>query len=310
MVVTCKGACVVRARARVCRTVGTRTTRGGLLAILVTIVVGCGTGTSPGTASSAPSPVPTTQQPAPPPVLDDPRALAAAGVTVLRPQVVATAPHDTGAFTEGLELSDGVLLEGTGLRGRSQLREVDPATGAVRRAVDLPASQFGEGVTVIGSSIWQLTWTDGVAYERDRATLAVRRTVPLPREGWGLCADGSRLVSGDGSDELVVRDPATFAPVGSVHVRVAGQPLTQINELECTPSGIWANIWQTDHLVRIDPTIGRVTAVVDAAGLLPDDQRANSDAVLNGITAIPGTDQFWLTGKLWPTSFRVRFVPR
>lgn len=285
-----------------------------LLTLVAVLTVGCAAGAPTGgsgpTGGSAPSPVPTTAQPAPPGVLDDPAALAAAGVAVLRPQVLATAAHDTAAFTQGLEVSNGVLLEGTGQRGQSQLRELDPTSGAVRRAVDLPGGQFGEGVTVAGSSVWQLTWTDGVAYERDRATLAVRRTAPLPREGWGVCADGARLVTSDGSDELVSRNPSTFDPTGSVRVTVAGAPLTQINELECTPGAIWANVWQTDRIVRIDPATGRVTAVVDATGLLPDDQRSTSDAVLNGIAAIPGTDEFWLTGKLWPTSFRVRFIPR
>jgi glutaminyl-peptide cyclotransferase len=241
-------------------------------------------------------------------VLDDPAQLSAAGVAVLRPDVVAVAPHDPTAFTEGLELDGDSLLESTGLVGRSQLRALDPVTGAVRRADALAADVFGEGVTATPTTIWQLTYRNGVAYDRDPATWAVRRQVPLDREGWGICHDGSRLVTGDGTDELVLRDPVSFAPVGTIRVTAAGEPVRALNELECTAAGVWANVYRTDHLVRIDPASGRVTAVVDADGLLPRGQRADTD-VLNGIAAVPGTGQFLLTGKYWPSIFRVRFVP-
>lgn len=241
-------------------------------------------------------------------VLDDDRSLAAAGVALLRPQVLSSVPHDPTAFTQGFEIAGDTLWEGTGRRGRSQLRALDPATGSVRRAVDLPPEVFGEGITVLPGRIWQLTWTDGVVYDRDPRNLAVRRTVPLGREGWGLCRDGSRLVSSDGSDELVFRDPSSFAPLGSVRVRAAGEPVSSLNELDCGEGEVWANVWPTDRIVRIDPADGRVTAVVDAAGLLPEDSRERAD-VLNGIAAVPGTDQFLITGKLWPLTFRVRFVP-
>lgn len=259
--------------------------------VLVAVLAGPGAGTG-----------------SPAPVLDDPARLHAAGVATWRPEVLAVIPHDPTAFTQGLEVDGASLIESTGLQDRSQLRALDPATGAVRRAVPLPASVFGEGVTVTPTAIWQLTWRDGVAYERDPTTWAVRREVALDREGWGVCAGGGRLVTSDGSDELVFRDPATFAPVGAVRVSAAGEPVEELNELECTADGVWANVWRTDHLVRIDPGSGRVTAVVDATGLLPPDRRAGAD-VLNGIAAVPGTDQFWLTGKLWPSMFRVRFVP-
>ena len=274
-----------------------------LLLVAVLLLAGCG---SPGAARTAASP----GEPAGGSVLDDAAALDAAGVVRLRPQVLATVPHDRTAFTEGLELTaDGsTLLEGTGRTGRSQLRELDPATGALRRAVDLPPAVFGEGVTVLPDRIWQLTWKDGVVYDRDPSTLAVRRGLPLEREGWGVCHDGPRLISSDGTPDLVVRDPTSFTPLATVPVRAAGVPVDQLNELECTPQGVWANVWQTDHIVRIDPTTGRVTAVVDAAGLLPVADRAGAD-VLNGIAAVPGTDEFLLAGKLWPTTFRVRFVP-
>ena len=230
------------------------------------------------------------------------------GGAQLRPEVLAELPHDPAAFTQGFEIDGGVLYEGTGLEGRSQLRELDPDTGAVRRSVPLPGQLFGEGITVVGDRIWQLTWRDGVALEWDRATLTLRREVPLEGEGWGLCDDGGgRLVRSDGTDRLRFHDPVTFAEQGSVAVTLDGAPVTQLNELECVGGQVWANVWQTDRIVRIDPATGQVTAVVDAAGLLDPARRAAAD-VLNGIAAVPGGDgEFLVTGKLWPVTFRVRF---
>ena len=232
---------------------------------------------------------------------------SAQSIPVLRPEVLAEVPHDPSAFTQGLELHEGTLYEGTGLEGRSQLRVLDPATGEVQRAESLPGQLFGEGIAVAGDRIWQLTWQDGVVLEWDRATLTLRQQLPLDGEGWGLCHDGTRLVRSDGTDRLRFHDPVTFAETGSVTVTNDGEPVTQLNELECVDGEVWANVWPSDVLVRIDPASGRVTAAVDAAGLLDPEQRANADAVLNGIAAL-GNDEYLLSGKLWPVSFRVRFV--
>ena len=230
------------------------------------------------------------------------------GVERLRPTVLAELPHDPDAFTQGLEFGpDGALFEGTGRVGRSQLRELDPVTGAVRRAVPLPGELFGEGITVVGDRIWQLTWQDGVALEWDRAGFTLLRQVPVDGEGWGLCRDGDRLVRTDGTDRLRFHDPVTFAETGSVAVTLDGEPVTELNELECVEGEVWANVWQTDRIVRIDPADGRVTAEVDATGLLDAERRGGAD-VLNGIAAL-GDGEYLLTGKLWPTSFRVRFTP-
>ncbi|MDA3630815.1 glutaminyl-peptide cyclotransferase [Saccharopolyspora sp. WRP15-2] len=226
----------------------------------------------------------------------------------LRAEVIRVLPHDRSSFTQGLEISGGTLYEGTGLKGGSLVRATDLATGEVRREVRLPADLFGEGITVTGDRIWQLTWQEEVALERDRETLAELRRVEYSGEGWGLCADGSRLVMSDGSDRLTFRDPVTFAPTGSVAVRAAGAPVADLNELECVDGHVWANVWHTEEIVRIDPANGQVTAVVDASGLLSPGERAGTD-VLNGIAAVPGTDEFLLTGKYWPSIFRVRFVP-
>ncbi|MER7079828.1 glutaminyl-peptide cyclotransferase [Saccharopolyspora kobensis] len=226
----------------------------------------------------------------------------------LRAEVIRVLPHDRSSFTQGLEIAGGTLYEGTGMKGESLLRATDLATGELRREVELPDDLFGEGITVTGDRIWQLTWQEGVALERDRETLAELRRVEYPGEGWGLCSDGARLVMSDGSDRLTFRDPVTFAPTGSVDVRAAGAPVEELNELECVGGQVWANIWGSEEIVRIDPATGQVTAVVDASGLLSPEQRPGTD-VLNGIAAVPGTDEFLLTGKYWPALFRVRFVP-
>jgi glutaminyl-peptide cyclotransferase len=231
------------------------------------------------------------------------------GTAMLRVDVLETLPHDEDLFTQGLEIADGVLYEGTGLAGESRLRATPlPTPGRVLAEVMLPEPLFGEGITVVGARIWQLTWTDGVAIERDRETLSELRRVRYDGEGWGLCSDGERLVMSDGTARLTFRDPASFTPTGSVQVRAGDRPVPRLNELECAGGVVWANVWQTDRIVRVDPSTGAVTGVADASGLLSRQQRAGA-GVLNGIAAVPGTSQFLITGKNWPAMFRVRFVP-
>jgi glutamine cyclotransferase len=228
----------------------------------------------------------------------------------LKVQVLATYPHDTGAFTQGLELRDGVLYEGTGLTGRSEMRTLEPGTGSVRERVRLPSSVFGEGITVVGDRIWQLTYRSEFAFLRDRSTLGEIRRVRYDGEGWGLCHDPGRrrLVMSNGEAALTFRDPTTFAPVSRVPVTLDGRPLEKINELECVGGKVWANVWLTDRIVRIDPATGMVEAIVDASGLLSEAESDPAD-VLNGIAATPEPGTFLITGKLWPKMFRVRFVP-
>lgn len=234
---------------------------------------------------------------------------ATPAVEQLAVEVLDTRPHDPASFTQGFEVEGDVLYEGTGLEGASFVSATDLASGDELARVELDADLFGEGITVVGDTLWQITWQDGVAVRRDAATLAETDRVSYDGEGWGLCDQPDRLVMSDGSPTLTFRDPETFAATGTVDVTRDGQPLEQINELECTDDGlVWANVWQTDEIVRIDPATGAVTAVVDAAGLLPTADAAGAD-VLNGIAALPGTDTFLVTGKLWPTTFEVRFVP-
>ncbi|MEO3851788.1 glutaminyl-peptide cyclotransferase [Streptomyces sp. B8F3] len=237
-------------------------------------------------------------------------------VQELRVRVLERLPHDTEAFTQGLELRGDVLYEGTGLEGSSSVRR-GPVGGTPTVRRDLPAPLFGEGLTLVGPRLWQLTWQNGVAIERDADTLRELRRVRYEGEGWGLCHDrtdggtGGRLVMSDGSSRLTFRDRRTFEPTGHVDVTRAGAPVDQLNELECTPDGsVYANVYQTDTLVRIDPDTGAVTADIDASGLLDPAALRDGALQLNGIAAVPGGDEFLLTGKYWPRMFRVAFVPR
>lgn len=227
-----------------------------------------------------------------------------AAVPVVRPTVLAEIPHDPNAYTEGFEIRGDTLYEATGLIGRSELREVDPDTGTVRKAVPLPHNYFGEGITVVGDSIWQLTYQDGVVIEWDRATLTPRREIALPGEAWGLCRDGERFVVSDGTGSLRFYDLTTFAPAGGVTVTRAGRAVSGLNELECVNGQVWASLWPTDEVARIDPMTGAVNLVVDMSGLWHFGERSRAQ-VFSG-TAHVGGDEFLVTGKNWPAMFKVR----
>ncbi|MFJ7178095.1 glutaminyl-peptide cyclotransferase [Streptomyces massasporeus] len=235
---------------------------------------------------------------------------AAGPVEQLRVRVLDVLPHDPTAYTQGLEMAGHTLYEGTGLPGESSIRRGPPGGPPTVRA-ELPAPLFGEGVTVLGPTLWQLTWRDRIAIERDAATLAELRRLPYPAEGWGVCHQPGqgRLVTSDGSARLTFRDPRTLAPTGELLVTLGGRPVPRLNELECVGDRVYANVWPSDRIVRVDTGTGAVTAQIDASGLLPSKKRRPAE-VLNGIAAVPGTDMFLLTGKWWPKMFRVTFVAR
>jgi len=224
-------------------------------------------------------------------------------------RVVAEYPHDPDAFTQGLVYRDGVLYEGTGLRGRSTLRRVDLETGTVERSVALDPVHFGEGIAVVGDRVYQLTWQTGTCFVYDRDTFAPLETFTYPTEGWGLATDGARLVMSDGTDQLFFRDPTTFAEVGRVAVRDGDEPVRNLNELEVVGGEVWANVWQTDRIARIDPTTGRVVGWIDLTGLLSAEDRQGREVdVLNGIAHDPATGRVFVTGKLWPKLFEIDIV--
>ncbi|MEV6900759.1 glutaminyl-peptide cyclotransferase [Amycolatopsis sp. NPDC051372] len=217
-------------------------------------------------------------------------------------QVLQTLPHDTSAFTEGLEFAGTTLYESRGLSGESALT-AGPAGQTSTTRVALPSPLFAEGITILGPKLWQLTWQDGFAIERDSKTLAELRRVPFNGEGWGLCHQPSgRLVMSNGTSQLTFRDPQTFAVTGSVDVGV-----DQLNELECVGDTVYANVWKTGTILRIDSKTGHITGRIDAGGLRTPVNPGED--VLNGIAAVPGTDEFLVTGKLWPAMYRVKFVP-
>lgn len=223
-------------------------------------------------------------------------------------RVVATYPHDTEAFTQGLIFYDGQLYEGTGLNGESSLRRVDLASGTVLQRIDLPAEYFGEGIALFNDRIYQLTWQNKIGLIYDRASFTQLGSWSYETEGWGLTHDGSQLIMSDGSDTLRFLDPQTLAVQRSVQVRAEGQPVTRLNELEYIDGQVYANIWQTDMIARIDPQSGAVTAWIDLSGLLPLEERLPNTDVLNGIAYDPATDRLFVTGKRWPKLYEIALV--
>ncbi len=222
-------------------------------------------------------------------------------------RVVASFPHDPGAFTQGLVWDRGALVEGTGHYGDSELRRVELATGTVLQSVALAANEFGEGVAVVDDRVLQLTWQNHRAYARDLTTFAPLDTFDYATEGWGLAWDGARLVMSDGTSTLFFRDPGTFAELGRVTVTTGGAELERLNELECAGGLVWANVWLTDFIVRIDPATGAVVDWLDLTGLLTREQDLAAD-VLNGIAVDPASGRVFVTGKDWPRVFEIGIV--
>lgn len=222
-------------------------------------------------------------------------------------QILHTSAFDPSFFTQGLELDpEGNLLVGTGGYGTSGLYRVDP-TGQVIQSVSLPRTDFGEGITRAGEDLWQLTWREHRAYQRDARSFAVKKTFPLREEGWGICFDGTHLWTSDGSSQLKQRNSSTFEVERTVTVSVGEKPLEYLNELECADGAILANVFLTTQIAKISPEDGSVTALIDASAL-PNNAQEDENNVLNGIAHIPGTDTFYLTGKRWPDLYTVRLV--
>ena len=228
-------------------------------------------------------------------------------VRSLRVDVLRELPHERDAYIQGLVWWNGQLFESTGREGESTLRRLDPRTGRVEQRIDVPAQYFGEGLALVDRRLIMLTWRAQRAFTYDRDTFEPGETFGYQGEGWGLCHDGTRLVMSDGSDRLTFRDPQTFEPIGEQRVRLRGQPLRDLNELECVDGAVYANVWEEDFLVRIDPETGRVTDYIDATGLLQGEDRIGAE-VLNGIAYDPTAETFYITGKWWPKMFEVHFV--
>ncbi len=254
--------------------------------------------TSEAAATTTPPTTSTTTEPAEPPT-DTPRVASF--------EILETLPHDTSAFTQGFEISNGRLFESTGLFDRSSIRELDLATGEIIRNVAVP-ELFAEGLTIVGDDVIQLTWRAGQAFRYDLDTFQIEETYTYEGEGWGLClaSQGSgNLVMSDGSSQLEFRNPDTFESLGFVDVTFNGSPIENINELECVGDTVWANIWLTSLIIEIDPATGDVITVLDIDELRPESTRNDSGAVWNGIAFDEASNNFLLTGKNWPTIYRV-----
>ncbi len=254
------------------------------------------------------------------PTLYEVRFVEAPAAARLGVEVLETYAHDSAAFTQGLLLHEGLFYESTGRRGQSTLREVQPETGEVLRSISIDEAYFGadaanlandellfgEGLALVDNRLIQITWTSGLALVYDRDTFALLETFNYEGQGWGICYDGETLYMSDGSPYIYLRDPATFEQLSRITVTVQGDPVLDLNELECVGDYIYANVWQQDVIVRIDKATGFVDQIIDASGLLTEDEVAEAN-VLNGI-AYAENDQFYITGKLWPKMFLVRFV--
>jgi glutamine cyclotransferase len=225
-------------------------------------------------------------------------------------EVVRTWPHDRTAFTQGLVYRNGNLIESTGLNGQSTLREVELASGRVLKQVALSAAYFAEGVAVMGAQAFQVTWQDRKGFVYDVDTFQRQKEFTYTGEGWGLTNDESALILSDGTNTLRFLDPVSFSVLRTIAVTRNGQPVDRLNELEYIRGEIFANVWQTDEIVRIDPKTGNVRGVIDFAGLLAPQDRAPDTDVFNGIAYDPKGDRLFVTGKRWPRVFEVRLKVR
>lgn len=217
-----------------------------------------------------------------------------------------TLPHDPDAYTQGLLLRGGSFFESTGLLGKSELREVEIATGEVLRSRELADTLFGEGLAMVGDKLVQLTWKAGLAFVYDAETFSLENTFEYSGEGWGLCYDGQFLYMTDGTSALIRRHPETFEVLEELRVTRDGFSVHNLNELECVEDGLWANQYTTNGILRIDKQTGEVTGRLDVHGLsLASDRPSDPGAVLNGIAYDPSTKMFYVTGKLWPKLFEI-----
>ncbi|WP_426042189.1 glutaminyl-peptide cyclotransferase [Brevundimonas sp. TWP2-3-4b1] len=222
-------------------------------------------------------------------------------------EIVSTYPHDPAAFTQGLEFHGGILLESTG-RHPSSVRRVRLEDGVVLQKRDLDMQFFGEGLTAVGDRILTLTWQGGHGFVWDIDDLEPAGTFSYSGEGWGLTHDDTRVILSDGSPSLRFLDPVTLQQTGSVPVTYMGRPLERLNELEFIEGEVWANVWQTSFIVRIDPATGVVIGVIDLTGILPDPVANPNDDVLNGIAWDAENRRLFVTGKNWPKLFEIRLT--
>lgn len=238
-------------------------------------------------------------------------AVASAALPTYDYKVVRSYPHDTQAFTEGLLYRDGVLYESTGLNGKSSIRKVDLASGKVLQSKDIPPQYFGEGLTAWGDTLVGLTWQTQTGFVFDLKTFEFKSQFAYPGEGWGLTQNGKELIMSDGTSTLRFLDPKTFLEVRRVKVTADGIAVDQLNELEVVEGEIYANIWHTNTIARIDPASGKILGWIDFSKLYPDAGKGhNAENVMNGIAYDAEKKRLFVTGKLWPKIYEVKVIPK
>ena len=228
-------------------------------------------------------------------------------VPTLEYEALRALPHDREAYTQGLLYHEGRFFESTGRNGSSSVREVKPGKGGGLRITALSQGYFGGGLARVGSELIQLTWHAGKAFVYDLETLELQRTLEYEGQGWGLCFDGEVLFMSDGTNRLTRRNPETFEVVGELRVTKGGYSVSSLNELECVGDVIFANVFQTNRIVRIDKATGQVTGEIDAYQLsLGAERGPDPEAVLNGIAYDPANGTLFVTGKLWDRIYELR----
>ncbi len=223
-------------------------------------------------------------------------------------KIVNIFPHDNNAYTQGLAFQNGVLYEGTGLRGDSSLRRVELKSGKVLKILNLPDYIFGEGITIYKDKIFQLTWESKVGFVYDKDSFTLLQKFGYSTQGWGLASNGERLVMSDGSSNIYFLDPETLRNIGQVQVLDENGPVEKLNELEYVKGEIFANVWKTDRIVRINPDSGKVTGWVELEGLFVQEGPMKPVDVLNGIAYDSKKDRLFVTGKLWPKLFEIKLI--
>ncbi len=284
---------------------------GAAPGVVKQVVVPTATATAPPTKEPTPVKAPTSSSETPHSATqgESPIGQPTALPPIYTYEVIAEYPHDPTAFTQGLVYLDGILYEGTGLNGQSDLRKVDLETGVPFLELDLHSKYFGEGVTVLDGKIYQLTWKSQEGFLYDAVDFTPIGGFNYPSEGWGLTHDGERLIMSDGSSYLTMRDPDTFKEVDRVQVVGVKGPIQQLNELEYVDGEVFANVWQTNWIVRVDPETGEVVGYIDLTGLLnPEDVTGRVD-VLNGIAYDAEHERLFVTGKLWPKLYEIELIP-
>jgi glutamine cyclotransferase len=244
-----------------------------------------------------------------PPNATAPTDVVSKAAPVYTYEIVNVFPHDRSAFTQGLVFEDGFLYEGTGLQGQSALRKISLESGEILQLRRLPSRFFGEGITIYGDKIIQLTWQSRVGFVYDKSGFELLREFNYPTEGWGVTHDGERLIMSDGTSYLYFLDPDALEAIGRIQVRDGERPINNLNELEYVQGEIYANVWRTDRIARINAETGQVTGWIELSGLLSREDLRMPVDVLNGIAYDAENNRLFVTGKLWPKVFEIKLLP-